>query len=52
MFVRVHRSYIVNIYKIKIINSTKLMLDEGTWINLSRTYKKQLKELLKKEVNY
>lgn len=52
MFVRVHRSYIVNIYKIKIINSTKLLIENGTWINLSRTYKKGLKDLLTQEVNY
>ena len=51
-FVRMHRSYIVNIYKIKIINSTKLMLDNGVWLNLSRTYKQHLKDLLQKQVNY
>ena len=45
-FVRIHKSYIVNISYIKIINSTKLMLEDGTWINLSRTYKQQLKEML------
>ncbi|MBT8266089.1 MAG: LytTR family transcriptional regulator [Bacteroidia bacterium] len=45
-FVRIHKSYIVNIAYIKIINSTKLMLNDGTWINLSRTYKQQLKEVL------
>ena len=51
-FVQIHRSYVVNIYRIKIINSTKLMLDDGTWINLTRTYKKDLKSILQKEVNY
>ena len=51
-FVQIHRSYVVNIYRIKIINSTKLMLDDGTWLNLTRTYKKGLKSLLQKEVNY
>ncbi len=45
-FVRTHKSYIVNIYRIKIINSTKLMLDNGIWLNLSRTYKQQLKDRL------
>ncbi|MFC5046213.1 LytR/AlgR family response regulator transcription factor [Aquimarina hainanensis] len=45
-FIRVHKSYIVNIYRIKIINSTKLMLDNGVWLNLSRTYKQQLKDIL------
>lgn len=46
LFVRIHKSYIVNISFIKIINSTKLMLKNGTWINLSRTYKQQLKQIL------
>lgn len=48
-FVRIHKSFIVNIYRIKIINSTKVMLDNGVWINLSRTYKQQLKDILHKE---
>lgn len=47
-FVRIHNSYIVNIQRIKIINSTKVMLDNGEWINLSRTYKQQLKDILHK----
>lgn len=45
-FVRIHKSYIVNISYIKIINSTKLMLMDGTWINLSRTFKQNLKDIL------
>ncbi|MFC4721370.1 LytTR family transcriptional regulator DNA-binding domain-containing protein [Geojedonia litorea] len=45
-FVRIHKSYIVNISHIKIINSTKLMLKSGKWINLSRTYKQQLRQML------
>jgi len=48
-FVRIHKSYIVNIHRIKIINSSKLMLDTGEWINLSRVYKQALKDLLNKE---
>lgn len=47
-FVRTHRSYIVNIKYVKIINSTKLMLTDGKWINLSRNYKQQLKDILQK----
>ncbi len=47
-FVRIHKSYVVNIHKIKIINSTEVMLENGEWIKLSRTYKQELKELLKK----
>jgi len=49
LFVRAHNSYIVNIGYIKIINSTKLMLSNGKWINLSRTYKQQLKDILHKD---
>ncbi|MGJ8592543.1 MAG: LytTR family transcriptional regulator DNA-binding domain-containing protein [Aquaticitalea sp.] len=45
-FVRIHNSYIVNIQHIKIINSTKIMLSNGAWINLSRTYKQKLKDIL------
>lgn len=48
-FVRIHNSYIVNIQRVKIINSTKVMLDNGSWINLSRIYKQQLKDILHKE---
>lgn len=48
-FIRIHKSFIVNIYRIKIINSTKVMLDNGVWINLSRTYKQKLKDILHKE---
>lgn len=45
-FARIHKSYVVNLNFIKIINSTKLMLDDGTWLNLSRTYKPDLKARL------
>lgn len=48
-FVRIHKSYVVNIHKIKIINSTQLMLENGEWIKLSRTYKQELKDLLHKK---
>lgn len=48
LFSRIHRSYIVNIEHIKIINSTQLMLDNGEWIPLSRTFKSRLKDLLNK----
>lgn len=47
-FVRIHKSYIVNINRIKIINSNKVMLDTGEWINLSRVYKQALKDILNK----
>lgn len=45
-FTRIHKSYVVNLSFIKIINSTKLMLNDGTWLNLSRTYKADLKDRL------
>jgi hypothetical protein len=48
-FIRTHRSYIANVDRIKIINSTQLMLDTGEWIPLSRTYKPGLKDLLNKK---
>ena len=47
-FVRIHKSYIVNVHRLKIINSTKIMLDTGEWINLSRTYKPLLHKILNK----
>jgi tetratricopeptide (TPR) repeat protein len=45
-FIRVHKSYVVNVDFIKIINSKELMLTNGQWIKLSRTYKPALKEML------
>ncbi|WP_432411357.1 LytTR family transcriptional regulator DNA-binding domain-containing protein [Rasiella sp. SM2506] len=45
-FAQIHKSYLVNLDYIRIINSTKLMLDDGTWLPLSRTYKPKLKETL------
>lgn len=49
MFTRIHKSYIVNLDHIKIINSTQVMLDNGEWIPLSRTYKPDLKDMLNKK---
>lgn len=45
-FIRIHKSYIVNMEYIKIINSKELMLTNGIWLNLSRTYKDELKAKL------
>lgn len=45
-FAQIHKSYIVNLDYIRIINSTKIMLTDGTWLPLSRTYKPKLKEIL------
>lgn len=48
-FVRIHKSYIVNIAYIKVINATKVLMDNGEWLNLSRAYKDELKSLLNNE---
>ncbi|NEV93016.1 LytTR family transcriptional regulator [Psychroflexus sp. YR1-1] len=45
-FIRIHKSYIVNMEFIKIINSKELMLTNGVWLKLSRTYKDELKARL------
>lgn len=45
-FIRTQKSYAVNIHKIKIINSTQLMMQNGTWVKLSPNYKAALKERL------
>lgn len=45
-FAQIHKSYIVNLHYIRIINSTKIMLENGIWLPLSRTYKPKLKEIL------
>lgn len=45
-FAQIHKSYLVNLSFIRIINSTKIMLDDGTWLPLSRTYKPMLKQTL------
>lgn len=47
-FMRIHKSHIINLNHLKIINSTKVMLTDGTWLNLSRTYKPKLHEILNK----
>lgn len=46
-FVRIHRSYIINIEHIKTLHAGKLMLSNDLWINISRTYKKSLNKLIK-----
>lgn len=45
-FAQIHKSYLVNLGYIRIINATQLMLEDGTWLPLSRTYKPKLKETL------
>lgn len=48
-FTMIHRSYIVNINEIKILNSTQLMMSSGVWLPLSRKYKMGLRALLNKK---
>lgn len=45
-FVRTHRSYIVNVLKIRSVTTDALQLHTGEWIKLSRTYKEALKDKL------
>lgn len=48
-FMRIHRSYILNINEIKILNSTQIMITNGTWIPISRKHKEELKLILNKK---
>ncbi len=45
-FIQVHRSYIVNTHHIRAIYSTKIMLDNGEDIRISRSFKANLMEIL------
>ncbi|MEC7754269.1 LytTR family transcriptional regulator DNA-binding domain-containing protein [Roseivirga sp. UBA1976] len=45
-FIQVHRSYIVNIDHIKSIYATKLVLEDGTELNVSRSFKEEVESLL------
>lgn len=49
-FVQVHRSYIVNIGYVRSIFSTKLMLKTGEDINISRSFKANIENILIKPV--
>lgn len=48
-FLRIHKSYIVNLNKVKTINATQLMLYNGVWLTISRTYKPLLQSILLKK---
>ena len=48
-FTMIHRSYIVNINEIKILNSTQLMMSSGVWLPLSRKHKMELRAMLNKK---
>ena len=45
-FIQVHRSHIVNIDAVKSIYSNKVILTNGTHLNVSRSYKDQLDQIL------
>ncbi|MHA7100277.1 LytTR family transcriptional regulator DNA-binding domain-containing protein [Roseivirga pacifica] len=47
IFIQVHRSYIVNINFIQAIYASKLVLKDGTELNVSRTFKSKVEEALK-----
>lgn len=46
-FIQVHRSYIVNIEYIKAFYSTKIVLVDGTEVNVSRSFKEEVESYLK-----
>lgn len=50
-FFRVHRSYLVNIRHIRLINKQYLVLSNEHQIPISRIYKKQLEQILQSEAS-
>lgn len=48
MFMRVHKSFIVNLNKINMIERTEIVYDDGTIIPVSLQYKSQFQEFLDK----
>lgn len=46
-FIQVHRSYIVNIEFIKAFYATKIILQDGTEVNVSRSFKEEVESFLK-----
>ena len=43
-FLQVHRSFVVNLEKVKAVHTAQVLLDDGKTIPLSRTYKQMLRE--------
>lgn len=41
-FVKIHRSYVVHVTFIKVLHSTKLQLQNNSWLPISRTYKEHI----------
>jgi two-component system LytT family response regulator len=48
MFMRVHKSYIVNLQKIKIIERNEIVNDDGSTIPVSQQYKEKFQEFIDK----
>ncbi len=48
MFMRVHKSYIVNLQKVNMIERNEIVYDDGTIIPVSQQYKTQFQEFLDK----
>lgn len=47
-FIRIHRSYIANLFHIAKVNGTKLTLTDGTVLAIGKTYRDEILEALKK----
>ena len=47
-FMRIHRSYIVNLQKIQEVNKNRIILDADTYLPLGDLYKEQFNEYLTK----
>ena len=45
-FMRIHRSYIVNLQKIQEVNKNRVILDADTYLPISDNYKEQFNEYL------
>lgn len=43
-FVRIHRSYIIPLNKIKVIEGNQIQLSDGTWLPIGETYRKLVSE--------
>ncbi len=46
-FVRIHRSYIVNIREIKEITRMRIRMDKETWLTVSDNYKDSFQKFIK-----
>ena len=47
-FMRIHRSYIVNLEKIQEVNKNRIILDAETYLPLGDLYKEQFNDYLQK----